>query len=145
MKLKVGDPAPMFTATITNGNQVRLSDYLGIRLILYFYPMDDTPGCTRQACSLRDSNIEIKAKGGAILGVSTQDIVSHQRFTKKYNINFPLIADINADLSRSYGAIGKSSLVAKRITFIIDESGHIAQIIDKPDCANHAAEIIKML
>jgi peroxiredoxin Q/BCP len=157
MRLKVGDPAPMFTATITNGNQIRLSDYLGIRLILYFYPMDDTPGCTRQACSLRDSSIEIHDKGAAILGVSTQDISSHQRFTEKYNINFPLIADVNADLARAYGAVGESSLlgscdctkiplvVAKRITFIIDESGHIAQIIDKPDCANHATEIIRML
>ncbi len=120
--------------------------------------MDDTPSCTRQDCSLRDSNIEIQDKGGAILGVSTQDIASYQRFTKKYNINFPLIADINADLSRAYGAVGESSLigggygltkiplmVAKRITFVIDESGHIAHIIDKPDCANHAAEIIKVL
>lgn len=153
MKLKIGDPAPMFIATITDGSQVKLTDYLGTQLVLYFYPMDDTPGCTQQACSLRDHNQAIQAKGAAILGVSTQDIASHQRFTEKYNINFPLVADTDGAVARAYGAVGggligaaKSLLgVANRITFIIDESGHIAHIIDKPDCANHAEEVLKLL
>lgn len=154
MKLKIGDPAPMFTATATDGGTVKLSDYLGTRLVLYFYPMDDTPGCTRQACSLRDHSQEIRDKGAAILGVSTQDAASHQRFTEKHHLNFPLVADTDGAVARAYGAIGGGGLmgtamsllgVANRITFIIDESGHIAHIIDKPDTANHAVEVLRLL
>lgn len=156
MKLKIGDPAPQFTAMTTQGDTVKLSDYFGKKLVLYFYPMDDTPGCTKQACSLRDHNQEIQDKDAAILGVSTQDIASHQRFTEKYHLNFPLVADTNGAVSRAYGAIGGDggglvgtamSLmgVAKRITFIIDESGHIAHVIDKPDCAHHALEVLELL
>lgn len=89
MKLKIGDPAPMFTATATDGRIIKLSDYLGRKLVLYFYPMDDTPGCTKQACSLRDHNGEIRDRGAAVLGVSTQDAESHQRFTAKHQLNFP--------------------------------------------------------
>jgi len=147
MKLKIGDPAPMFVATATDGNTIKLSDYLGRKLVLYFYPMDDTPGCTKQACSLRDHNQEIRDKGAAILGVSTQDAESHQRFTAKHRLNFPLVADTD-------GAIGSGGMIgaainllgmANRITFIIDESGHIAHIIDKPDCARHAEEVLGLL
>ena len=154
MKLKIGDPAPQFTATSTDGRPIKLSDYFGRKLVLYFYPMDDTPGCTRQACSLRDHYQDIQAKDAAILGVSTQDAASHQRFTEKYNLSFPLVADTEGDVSRAYGAIGGNGLmgtamslfgVANRITFIIDESGHIAHIIDKPDCPNHAEEVLKLL
>lgn len=155
MKLKIGDPAPQFTAKTTQGDTVKLSDYFGKKLVLYFYPMDDTPGCTKQACSLRDHHQEIQAKDAAILGVSTQDIASHQRFTEKYQLNFPLVADTDGAVSRAYGAIGESggllgtamSLmgVANRITFIIDESGHIAHIIDKPNSAHHALEVLELL
>lgn len=153
MKLKIGDPAPMFTATATDDSAIKLSDYLGTKLVLYFYPMDDTPGCTKQACSLRDHNREIKDKGAAILGVSTQDAASHRRFTEKYNLGFPLIADTDTTVAQAYGAMGGGLMgaakslfgVANRITFIIDESGHIAHIIDKPDCANHAEEVLKLL
>ncbi|MBL8251204.1 MAG: peroxiredoxin, partial [Candidatus Competibacter sp.] len=90
MKLKIGDPAPMFAAATTDGAQVKLSDYFGTKLVLYFYPMDDTPGCTKQACSLRDHHQDIRAKGADVLGVSTQDVASHQRFTEKFQLNFPL-------------------------------------------------------
>ncbi|MFO1372465.1 MAG: peroxiredoxin [Candidatus Competibacteraceae bacterium] len=155
MKLKIGDSAPLFTATTTDGSPIQLADYVGKhKVVLYFYPMDDTPGCTKQACSLRDHHQEIQAKGAEIIGVSTQDIASHQRFTAKYNLNFPLVADIDGAVSKAYGAIGSSGLVgaamnlmgiANRITFIIDESGHIAHIIDKPDCAHHAEEVLKLL
>jgi len=154
MKLKVGDAAPLFTATTTDGSTIRLGDYLGTKLVIYFYPMDDTPGCTKQACSLRDHNQEIRDKGAAILGVSTQDTSSHQRFTEKYQLNFPLIADTDGAISRAYGAIGSGGLmgaamsllgVANRITFIIDESGHIAHIIEKPDCDHHAEEVLTLL
>ncbi|HCB12766.1 MAG TPA: peroxiredoxin [Gammaproteobacteria bacterium] len=154
MKLKIGDPAPQFTATATDNSTVKLSDYFGQKLVLYFYPMDDTPGCTKQACSLRDHYQEIQDKDAAILGVSTQDVASHQRFTEKYNISFPLIADTDGAVSRAYGAIGSGGLmgttaslfgVASRITYLIDESGHIAHILDKPDCANHAQEVLNLL
>jgi peroxiredoxin Q/BCP len=154
MKLKIGDPAPMFTATTTDGNTVKLSDYFGKKLVLYFYPMDDTPGCTKQACSLRDHNQEIQDKGAAVLGVSTQDVESHRRFTSKYQLNFPLVADTDGAIGKAYGAIGSGGIVsaamnllgmANRVTFIIDESGHIAHIIDKPDCAHHAEEVLQLL
>ena len=153
MKLKIGDPAPMFTATATDGSQIKLSDYLGTQLVLYFYPMDDTPGCTKQACSLRDYHQEILDKGAAILGVSTQDVDSHRRFTEKYGLNFPLLADTDSAVAAAYGASGSGLMgaaknllgVASRITFIIDESGRIAHIIDKPDCANHAEQVLKLL
>ena len=154
MKLKIGDPAPMFTATATDGSIVKLSDYLGTKLVLYFYPMDDTPGCTKQACSLRDHNQEIRNKGAAILGVSTQDAASHQRFTEKYGLNFPLVADTDGAVARAYGAVGGGGLmgtamsllgVANRVTFIIDESGHIAHILDSPDFTHHAEEVLRLL
>ncbi len=154
MKLKIGDPAPTFIATATDGGVVKLSDYLGKKLVLYFYPMDDTPGCTKQACSLRDHNREIQDKGAAVLGVSTQNVESHQRFTAKYQLNFPLVADTDGAIGKAYGAIGSGGIVgaaisllgmANRVTFLIDENGHIAHIIDKPDCANHAEEVLGLL
>ncbi len=154
MKLTVGDDAPHFTGKTTDGSVVSLSDYAGKKLVLYFYPMDDTPGCTKQACSLRDHNAEIQAKGAAILGVSTQDETSHQKFTAKYNLNFPLLADTDKKVGLAYGAIGGGGLagvatsvtgVAQRITFLIDEKGKISHIIDKPDCAHHAEEVLALL
>lgn len=154
MKLKIGDPAPIFTATTTDGSAIKLADFFGTKLVLYFYPMDDTPGCTKQACSLRDHLQEIQDKGASVLGVSTQDAASHQRFQEKYDLNFPLVADTDGAVAHAYGAMGGSGLlntaksllgVANRITFIIDESGHIAHIIEKPDCDNHAEEVLNLL
>lgn len=154
MKLKVGDPAPFFREETSHGHSVSLSDYNGKKLVLYFYPKDDTPGCTKQACSLRDHNQEIKAKGAEILGVSTQDETSHQRFTRKYKLNFPLLADADKSVSKAYGAVGSGGLkgltldvlgLANRMTFIIDEQGKIAHIIDNPNCPNHAEEVLKLL
>ncbi len=109
MKLKIGDPAPLFTATATDGSPIKLSDYFGTKLVLYFYPMDDTPGCTKQACSLRDHNGEIRDRGAAVLGVSTQDAASHQRFTEKYNLNFPLVADTDGAVAHAYGAMAAAA------------------------------------
>ena len=151
---EVGKKAPAFTLPSSSGTNVKLSDISGSPVVVYFYPKDDTPGCTKQACSLRDHNQEIQAKDAAILGVSTQDAASHQRFTEKYHLNFPLIADTDGAVSRAYGAIGGGGVmgtamslfgVANRITFILDESGHIAHIIDKPDCASHAEEVLQLL
>jgi peroxiredoxin Q/BCP len=152
--LKQGDPAPDFDAATTDGKHVSLKDYRGKKLVMYFYPMDDTPGCTKQACSLRDHNKEIQAKGAEILGVSTQGEESHQKFTKKYNLNFPLLADTDGAVGRAYGTLGGGGLVSKlksaagmadRVTFIIDEKGRVAHVISKPDVANHAEEVLGLL
>ena len=153
MQLKIGDPAPLFTAPATEGGVVSLADYFGRKVVLYFYPMDDTPGCTKQACSLRDHYDSIQNQGAVVLGVSTQDLDSHQQFSAKYQLPFPLIADVDGAISKAYGAIGgglvgtvKNLLgVAKRMTFIIDESGHIAHIISQPDCGRHAAEVLALM
>src|SRR3990172_1433746 len=103
---KPGDPAPDFSGLTTDGARVSLEDFRGKKLVLYFYPKDDTPGCTAQACSLRDHNAEIKAKGAAILGVSAQDVDSHRKFTAKHKLNFPLLADTDRSVARAYGTIG---------------------------------------
>ncbi len=151
---KAGDPAPAFEGSTTDGTKVSLAGYRGKKLVMYFYPMDDTPGCTKQACSLRDHNADITAKGAAILGVSTQDEASHEKFTTKYKLNFPLLADKDGAVGRAYGTIGGGGLMSKlkaaagmadRVTFIIDEKGKVAHVIDKPDVANHADEVLKLL
>jgi peroxiredoxin Q/BCP len=153
MKPKPGDQAPDFSGLTTDGSRVSLADFHGKKLVLYFYPMDDTPGCTAQACSLRDHNREIKAKGAAILGVSAQDVESHARFAQKHRLNFPLFADADRAVARAYGTIGgglggalRGMLgLAERVTFIIDEQGRIAHVIDSPDTANHAEQVLKLL
>jgi peroxiredoxin Q/BCP len=154
MALKAGDPAPDFEGVTTDGTRVSLRQYRGRKLVMYFYPMDDTPGCTKQACSLRDHNKDIAAKGAAILGVSTQDEASHRRFTEKYKLNFPLLADKDGKVGRAYGTIGGGGLLsaakaligmADRVTFVIDEKGRIANVIDSPDVANHAEEVLALL
>jgi peroxiredoxin Q/BCP len=149
-----GDPAPDFEGVTTDGRRVALADFRGRKLVMYFYPMDDTPGCTKQACSLRDHNAEIAARGAAILGVSTQDEASHRKFAAKYRLNFPLLADTGGKVGRAYGTIGGGGLlaaakaligIADRVTFIIDEKGRIAHVIDRPDAANHAEEVLARL
>lgn len=150
---KPGDPAPDFAGLTTDGSRVSLQDFRGKKFVLYFYPMDDTPGCTAQACSLRDHNAEIKAKGAAILGVSAQDVDSHRKFTTKHKLNFPLLADTDRSVARAYGTIGdgvggalRGMLgLAERVTFIIDEKGRVAHVIDSPDTANHAEQVLKLL
>lgn len=152
--LNPGDPAPAFSGTTTDGKRVSLEDFRGRKLVMYFYPMDDTPGCTRQACSLRDHNAEIAAKGAAILGVSTQGEDSHRKFTAKYQLNFPLLADTEGTVGRAYGTLGGSGLMSKlksaagmadRVTFVIDEQGRIAHVIDRPDVGRHAEEVLALL
>lgn len=151
--LKPGDPAPEFAAPATDGRLLRSTDYLGQKLILYFYPMDDTPGCTKQACSLRDANARIAARGAAILGISAQDSESHQRFTEKFNLNFPLLADTDLKIAKAYGVAGSGlggllrSVVklSERVTFVIDEQGRISHIIDDPDCPDHGDEVLALL
>lgn len=151
---RVGDPAPDFEGVTTDGTRVALKDFRGRKLVMYFYPMDDTPGCTMQACALRDGNAGIVARGAAILGVSTQDEASHRRFTAKYGLNFPLLADKGGAVGRAYGTIGGAGLLsaakaligmADRVTFIIDENGRIAHVIDRPDVSRHAEEVLALL
>ena len=152
--LRAGDPAPEFAGNTTDGKRVSLADFRGRKLVMYFYPMDDTPGCTKQACSLRDHNAEIAAKGAAVLGVSTQAEDSHRKFTEKYKLNFPLLADTEGAVGRAYGVLGGPGILSKlksaagmadRVTFVIDEKGRIAHVIDKPDVANHAEEVLALL
>lgn len=151
--LKVGDPAPDFSAPVTDGSTVSLADYRARKLVMYFYPMDDTSGCTRQACSLRDTAGEIAARGAAILGVSAQGADSHRRFTEKYALNFPLLADTGLLVAQAYGVAGsglggllrQAVGVAQRVTFIIDDDGKIAAIIADPDCPDHGEEVLALL
>ena len=152
--LKAGDPAPDFEGVTTGGERVSLKGYRGRKLVMYFYPKDDTPGCTKQACSLRDHDREIAAKGAAILGVSTQDEESHKAFTKKFNLNFPLLADVDGAVGRAYGVLGGPGIISKlksaagfadRVTFVIDEKGRIAHVIDRPDVARHAEEVLALI
>lgn len=151
--LKPGDPAPDFAAPGTDGKLLRLTDFRGRKLVLYFYPMDDTPGCTKQACSLRDSNADIAARGAAILGVSSQGAESHQRFTEKFSLNFPLLADTDLTVAKAYGVAGSGLggllrsvvKVSERVTFIIDEQGRISHVIDDPNCPDHGAEVLAAL
>ncbi len=151
--LRPGDPAPDFAAPATDGSVLRLADFRGRKLVLYFYPMDNTPGCTRQACSLRDANAAIAARGAAILGVSAQDTESHQRFTEKFGLTFPLLADTDLTVARAYGVAGSGLggllrsvvKVSQRVTFIIDEKGYISHVIDDPDCPDHGEEVLAVL
>ena len=151
--LKPGDPAPDFAAPATDGSVLRLADFRGRKLVMYFYPMDSTPGCTKQACSLRDANAEITARGAAILGVSAQGTESHQRFTEKFSLNFPLLADTDLTVAKAYGVAGSGLggllrsvvKVSERVTFIIDEKGRISRVIDDPDCPGHGEEVLAAL
>ncbi|WP_153147253.1 peroxiredoxin [Dechloromonas sp. H13] len=151
--LKAGDPAPDFSAPATDGSTLRLADFRGRKLVMYFYPMDDTPGCTKQACSLRDSSAEIAARGAAILGVSAQGTESHQRFTEKFSLNFPLLADTDLTVAKAYGVAGSGLggllrsvvKVSERVTFIIDENGRISHVIDEPDCPDHGEQVLAVL
>jgi peroxiredoxin Q/BCP len=151
---KPGDAAPDFQGVTTDGRPVSLGDYRGRKLVLYFYPRDDTPGCTRQACSLRDHRAELAARGAAVLGVSTQGVDSHRRFSDKFSLGFPLLADIDGRVGRAYGTLGGRGLLARlksaaglaaRVTFVIDEHGRIAHVIDRPDVARHAEEVLALL
>lgn len=149
MKLKTGDKAPDFTATDQDGKSISLSDYKGKKVVLYFYPKDDTPGCTAQACNLRDNYQELLDQGYIVLGVSKDDEKSHLKFIKKYDLPFTLIADTDTKLNEAYGVwveksmYGKTYMGTARTTFVIDEEGIIEEIIEKVDTKEHIKQIIK--
>lgn len=147
--LKEGDIAPDFTAKNQDGEDVKLSDLKGKRVVLYFYPKDDTPGCTKEACSLRDSFDVFEKKGIKIFGVSNDSEKSHQKFISKFDLPFDLLADTDKELVNLYGVYGEKSMYGKkymgihRKTFLIDEDGKIAKIFDKVKVAEHADEVLE--
>ncbi len=143
--LHAGMPAPDFTAPTTTGKIMHLSDYRGKKVVLYFYPKDDTPGCTVEACGLRDNYQKIRELGAEVLGVSVDNPESHQAFTKKYNLPFPLVSDTDKKIATDYGVLNEKWKQARRVTFLIDEQGKIQKIFEtvKPD--QHPQEIIDAL
>ena len=146
--LKIGDKAPAFEAVDQDGNPVSLNDFSGKKLVLYFYPKDDTPGCTAEACNLRDNYGLLLKKGYGILGVSADDERSHKKFIEKYVLPFPLLADKDKTILKAYGAWGKKKLYGKeydgilRTTYVISEKGIIEKIFTKVDTKNHTEQIL---
>ena len=148
MSLQIGSPAPAFSANNQNGELKTLASYSGKKLVLYFYPKDDTPGCTAEACSLRDNYEALLAQGYVILGVSPDKEAKHQKFIEKYNLPFDLLADTDNAVALAYGVWVEKSMYGRkymgiaRTTFVIDEQGNLSEIIDKVDTKNHANQII---
>jgi len=146
--LKIGDKAPAIHAIDQNGHPINLESFKGKKVVLYFYPKDNTPGCTEQACDLRDNIGAIKKAGYQILGVSVDDAKSHLKFIEKFNLPFPLIADIDKKIVSDYGVwveksmYGKSYMGTARTTFVLDENGIIINIIDKVKTKEHTAQIL---
>jgi peroxiredoxin Q/BCP len=145
-----GMPAPQFSGIDQNGNSVNLSSFTGKKIVLYFYPKDNTPGCTAEACSLRDNYEEFLKKGFVVLGVSPDSEKSHKGFAEKHNLPFPLIADPERKIMTAYGAWGEKVMYGKKVTgvirttFIIDEKGIIEKVIKKVDTKEHAGQIFKL-
>ncbi|MDX2272390.1 MAG: peroxiredoxin [Cyanobacteriota bacterium] len=140
MALKVGSVAPIFTTTDTQGKTVSLGDFAGKTVILYFYPKDDTPGCTKEACSFRDAYADYQGKDLVVLGVSMDDEASHQKFTEKYNLPFPLLADVDATITKAYDVDGGG--YPKRVTYVIDGAGTIIRVYDSVKTETHASDIL---
>ncbi|HAA10219.1 MAG TPA: thioredoxin-dependent thiol peroxidase [Cytophagales bacterium] len=148
MKVNVGDMAPDFEAKDQDGNTIKLSDYHGKKVVLYFYPKDNTPGCTAQACNLRDNYEELQKQGYVVLGVSTDGEKSHQKFIAKQELPFSLIADEDKVVHEAFGTWGAKKMYGKeymgtlRTTFVIDEEGKIAEVIEKVKTKDHTAQIL---
>ncbi len=150
MELKKGDKAPEFTANDQNGNEIKLSQLKGKKVILYFYPKDDTSGCTAQACNLRDNYTDLQKKGYVVLGVSKDGVASHKKFAEKYDLPFSLLADEDFKINEAYGVwkeksmFGKKYMGTQRTTFVIDEQGKIEEVINKVKTDAHTEQIIKL-
>jgi peroxiredoxin Q/BCP len=149
--LTVGMPAPDFELPSTLGRKVTLKEFRGKRVILYFYPKDDTPGCTMEACAFRDNLPRFDVKEGVVLGVSLDDELSHQRFLQKYNLNFPLLSDVDAAVSRQYGVYKEKNLYGRsfwgieRTTFVIDREGKVENVFRRVKVEGHADEVLATL
>jgi len=148
--LKVGDKAPEFTINDQEGKPVSLGDYAGKKVVIYFYPRDNTPGCTAQACNIRDNYSTIQEMGIIILGVSADTEEKHQKFIKKFDLPFPLLADVDHTLLNLYGVWGEKKFMGKiydgihRTTFVMDESHTLIGIIEKPKTKDHTREILEI-
>lgn len=147
--LKIGDKAPSFVGKDQNGKEMSLEQFRGKKVVLYFYPKDNTPGCTTQACDLRDNYQRFISEGYEIVGVSKDSEKSHQKFIEKHNLPFPLISDTDLEIIKAYDAWGKKKFMGKeydgviRKTFVIDQEGVIADIIEKVNTKDHSAQILK--
>jgi peroxiredoxin Q/BCP len=148
-ELQEGKKAPAFSGLDQNGNKVALKDFLGRKVVLYFYPKDDTPGCTAQACNLRDHYSELLQQGFQVIGISTDNVKSHKKFETKFNLPFPLIADEDQAIVQKYGVWGEKQFMGRkfigthRTTFLIDETGKIKKVITKPDTKNQTQQVLK--
>ena len=149
--LKPGDKAPDFTAPTDGDGRISLKDLRGKKVVLYFYPKDDTPGCTTEACDFRDSAAKIDAKDAVVLGVSPDSVKSHDKFKKKHNLPFILVADEDHSIAEAYGAwqeksmYGRKYMGIQRSTFLIDEKGRIAEVYDKVKVSGHVTDVLSKL
>lgn len=149
--IKIGSKAPSFKGKNENGEIVSLSDFKGKKLVVFFYPKDNTPGCTAEVCSLRDNYKLLQKNGLSLLGISVDDEKSHQKFISKFELPFPLIADTDQNIVNKFGVwveksmYGRKYMGTARTTFIIDENGKISHIIDKVDTKDHANQILELL
>ena len=147
--VKEGATAPAFKTTDTNGKSLSLKDFRGQKVVLYFYPKDDTPGCTKEACSFRDGFLKFKKRGITILGVSPDSEKSHQKFTAKYKLPFTLLADTDHSIADAYGVYGEKKFMGRtymgihRTTFLIDEKGKIKKVFEKVKPEDHASEVFE--
>lgn len=141
--LKVGEQAPDFSSVDQDGNDVKLSDFTGKPVVLYFYPKDDTPGCTTEACNFRDNNEEYVKAGVKVLGVSVDSQKSHKKFVDKYQLNFTLVADDKKEIAQHYGVLGGNT--ASRVTYLIDKEGKIAHVYPKVSPKEHAVAVMNKL
>lgn len=149
--IEAGDKAPAFTLTADDGQKVRLADLKGRPVVLYFYPADDTPGCTKEACAFRDAQSKLAKSGAVVLGVSPDDIASHANFRDKYALNFPLLADPGHKVADKYGAwreknmYGKKSMGIQRSTFLIDADGKVAKVWKRVSVDGHDEQVLAAL
>ena len=149
--LKEGDPAPDFTGVNQSGEEITLSDLKGKKVILYFYPRDNTPGCTTESCNLRDNHKKLQSMGFEVLGVSNDTMRKHQNFIKKFNLPFDLIADTDKSIVMQYGVYGEKQFMGRtfdgirRTTFVIDEKGTIMKIFEKVNNEEHTRQILEAL
>ena len=151
LKLKVGDIAPAFTVSASGGRTISLTDFAGRPVILYFYPKDDTPGCTREACAFRDAFAQFTALGAVVLGVSADSVKAHDKFSKKFQLPFPLLADEGRQLIDAYGVWGEKVFMGRRyqgihrVTFLIGRDGRLSHIWPKVKPDAHATEVLAAL
>jgi peroxiredoxin Q/BCP len=151
LKLQEGDPAPAFSAPVNGGGRVALADYAGKNVVLFFYPRDNTPGCTKEACAFRDNHAALKRKGAVVLGVSTDPVKAHDKFAAKFQLPFPLLADEDKKIVKAYGVWGPKIFMGMkftgthRVTFLIGPDGRIRKVWPKVKPGEHAAEVLAAL